>query len=113
QSARQCNRRRQEDDVMTSNPLPPQVQQYVGRFVARRRRLSLFKTVAIAIAFTLVWMLAWCVVDRLLALPANMRMALLGVNLLAVVVLLFRPVRDAIRGEVRWIDAADQIEQHN
>ena len=97
----------------TAANLPASLRSYVCDFVARRRRVALFRAAGLAVAFALGWTLAWCLVDRLLQLPGPVRLALLTLNLAAVVALVFRPVADAFRRDVRWAEAAADIERRD
>ena len=80
--------------------LPVEVRSYLDRFAARRRWQEGLRAVGIAVAATVVWTLAWCMIDRLVALPAVVRAVVLAVNVGAVATLLARPAR-------RWIAGPD------
>jgi len=99
--------------MTTLSALPTPVRRYIAGFVERRRRLALLRAGGVAAAFFLVWMLAWCIVDRLTALPAAVRCTLLVVGLAAVVVVLFRPLRAVLANRIDWVAAAAEIESRN
>src|SRR6184192_2916925 len=90
--------------------LPPPVRSYIVDFVARKRRMVMLKMVGVAVVLTLGWMLLWCVVDRVVALPAGVRLLLLTGNAAVVAGLLYRPVRETLRRDVDWLDATADIE---
>src|SRR5437899_3006505 len=80
--------------------LPIEIQVYLDRFAWRRRWQEIVRAAGIAVAGTAIWVLAWCLIDRLLALPAGVRAVVLAANVGFVVTILARPVR-------RWIRASD------
>lgn len=82
-------------------------------FDARARRLALLRAVGIAGSVFVLWMLACCGIDRLLQLPSTIRLSLLATGVLAVTVLLAKPLRRALRRRVDWAEAADRIERHS
>src|SRR5215213_3471799 len=82
--------------------LPAEVRSYLDRFAARRRWQEGLRAVGIAVAVTIGWTLACCMVDRLLALPAVVRAVALAVNVGAVARILARPAR-------RWLAGRDDV----
>jgi len=93
--------------------LPPPVRSYIVDFVARKRRMVMLKMVGVSVGLTLGWMLVWCVVDRVVALPAGVRLLLLTGNAAVVAGLLYRPVRETLRRDVDWLDATADIESRS
>jgi hypothetical protein len=93
--------------------LPPAVHNYVNGFVTRRRRIDALGAIGVALSFAFVWMLWWSLLDRFFQFPQNVRAALLGLNLLAVTIICWRPMRALIRREMSWPMVSLQIEQRN
>jgi hypothetical protein len=93
--------------------LPPAVHNYVNGFVTRQRRIEALRAIGVALSFSAVWMLWWSLLDRFFQLPQNVRAALLGLNLLAVIVICWRPMRALIRREMSWPVVSMQIERRN
>lgn len=96
-----------------ADTLPPDIREYLAVFAARRQRLSLLKAGGSAIAFALVWILAWCVVDRLAALPTWIRLTLLCGGVLGVLVILAWPLWLIVRRRKDWVDAAEAVERQS
>jgi hypothetical protein len=84
---------------MTAIPaqLPSEVRSYLHRFAARCRWQRLLGAAGLATCVTLVWVVAWCVVDRVIALHWTARLTVLMVNVAAVIMLLARPVGTLLR----------------
>ena len=80
--------------------LPVEVRDYLDRFAARRRWQEGTRALGIAVTVTIGWMLLWCLLDRLVALPAVVRAVVLAVNVGAVAGILARPAR-------RWASGSD------
>ena len=78
-------------------PLPEPIARYIDRFVARRRLIRLLRGVARVALVTIVWTLAWCVVDRLLALTPAARAMLLAANVAIGTGILVRPLLAMLR----------------
>src|SRR5688500_7883668 len=93
--------------------LPPGVRSYVQDFDVRARRLSLLRAVGLASAVFVLWMLCCCVADRFGQFPTQVRLGLLAAGALAATVILFRPLRNAMRDDVDWVATAASIERHN
>ncbi|HTL29148.1 MAG TPA: hypothetical protein VL282_08005, partial [Tepidisphaeraceae bacterium] len=93
--------------------LPPAVHDYVNGFVTRRRRIDALRALGVALSFAAVWMLWWAMIDRFFQLPQNARTALLALDLLAMVVICWRPMKALIRREMSWQRVAMQIERRN
>src|SRR5436190_1635196 len=91
--------------VRMSNPaiIPPAIRRYLRRHILRRRAIALLRSVAMACIAASVWMLAWALVDRLLPLPAAIRVSLLTIVVVAIVWILFRPIRRALLPRFDWI----------
>ena len=83
---------------MSSITLPIPVHEYLERFAARKRWQAAARAVGIAVTGTLAWMLLWCFIDRLLALPAMVRAVALAANVGFIAAVLARPVRQWITG---------------
>lgn len=94
-------------------PLPPTVQSYVSDFVARARRLSLWRAAGRAVAFVLAVALLTCVVDRYTQLPAWARAGAFATALLGAFLILLRPLHAALRRQVDWVHSAYEIEEHS
>src|SRR3954470_18223046 len=92
--------------------LPPQIRRFVGAYVRRRRRIALTVAAALCMCFALAWILAWAVVDRLLALSVPVRFALLACIISGIAVLLSRPLLALVRRRTDWSVAAAQIERN-
>ncbi len=90
--------------------LPNPIRLFLADFVARRRRLALAKSSALALAAGLAILLLACMADRLFKLPGAVRAVLLVGDLAVVVMILRRPILDALRGHANWIEAAGQVE---
>jgi hypothetical protein len=60
--------------------LPPHTLAYVRGFARRRAAQLLLRRAGLAALVTIVWAVAWCLVDRALALPAGARLTLLLIN---------------------------------
>jgi hypothetical protein len=89
---------------------PPALADFVQRFVARSRQLRALQAAGIALAFLFTWTLLWCLLDRLLPLPAWIRAALLLIEFAAAMTLLMRPIAKLLTRDVPWHRAAAAIE---
>jgi len=98
---------------MTMIDLPPDLREYVGAFSARRRRLALVRAVALATTVAIVIVLASCLVDRLAALSAPVRLALLVLNGVVVALVLWRPIRQCMRRDVDFLYESRAIERRD
>ena len=96
---------------MANMVLPVAVQQYVRRFVARRRALDLVRAGGLSLVVFLLIFIASCLLDRWLALAGGVRLALLLGNGLAFVLILLRPLRRVLHSRVDWMQAAEEIEK--
>ena len=93
------------------NPsLPPALQTFLHDFIARRRRLAVIKATALAIAAALAIALLACIADRFFKLPGSLRGVLLLADFAAVVLILRRPMTEALATHAHWVEAARQIE---
>mgnify|MGYP001552255306 CR=1 FL=1 len=90
--------------------LPIPIRTFLADFVGRRRRLALVKAGALAVATGLAILLLACTADRFFHLPRWVRAILLLFDLAAVVLILRRPVVEALRGRADWIEAVGQVE---
>ncbi len=82
-------------------------------YVARRRRIELLRGAGLAVAFAVAWMLTVALVDRLIPLPGFVRLILAIINVGAVVMILFVPLRAMILHGFDWHAAAAQIERRD
>ncbi|MGA2498695.1 MAG: hypothetical protein ABSH20_13200 [Tepidisphaeraceae bacterium] len=96
---------------MRSVVLPVEVQQYVRRFVARRRTLELVRAGGMSLAVFLAVFVISCLLDRWAGLAPGIRLALLLGNALAFVLILVRPLRRVLHSRVDWLQAAGEIER--
>src|SRR5437763_13024544 len=66
----------------TSNvqPLPRELEEFLRRTSARRRRLRALAACGVAASITMIWAAAWCVLDRIVPLPREVRLAVLLIN---------------------------------
>ena len=78
--------------MTTARQLPSSIRTGIAAYVARRRRLTLVRAVGIAAAFMLVWMLMWCVVDRLLPLGGGVRLTVLLLGIFGAAAIVIRPL---------------------
>jgi hypothetical protein len=92
--------------------LPPSIRSYLDDFVVRRRRVALARAAGIALAAFLVWMLAWCVIDRFAHLPAGVRLAALVVGIVAAVVQI-GPALLAFHRPIDCVAAAEEVERQD
>ena len=66
---------------------------------------------ALALLLGCTLIVAW--VDRFVALPASARVILLVLELTGAALLLARPLQEALRRRVDWVEASEQIERRN
>ena len=64
--------------AMTTMSMPIPVRDCVRRFIARQRLLALVRAIGLAAAFAIAFGIAACLADRLLRLPAPIRIVLLA-----------------------------------
>lgn len=93
--------------------LPVSVLRYVRMFVIRRRLAALATGACRAAAAGICFMLAACLLDRMLRLPSEARMALLAANVLAAAWPLSGPVLRLLRWRIDWLEAARLLEREN
>ncbi len=93
--------------------LPPAVRSYVHGYVVRGRRLALLRRLGFALSVLLVWAMLCCGADRLLQLPAGVRLAALLAGAAAVAAIVARPLRRWLGGQADWVAAAQEIERQN
>ena len=92
--------------------LPLLVQRYLGDFVRRWRRLVVLRAAGWALAVLMLWILAACLADRVLQLPALVRLALLPLGSTAAIYTGVRRIR-TLRGPIDWVAMAGVIEAHD
>ncbi|HEY2586377.1 MAG TPA: hypothetical protein VGI81_11490 [Tepidisphaeraceae bacterium] len=92
--------------------LPPTIRSYLDDFVARRRRVALARAAGIALAAFLIWMLAWCVVDRFAHLPGGVRLAALFVGIVAAAARI-APALLALHRQIDCVAAAEEAERQD
>jgi hypothetical protein len=99
--------------MSSATSLPPNLATYVAEFVTRARKQAILRATGQAAAVFFGWALACCMADRVLQLPPWARLGALAVGLLAVIVILARPLRVLLRRRVDWAEAAATVERHN
>ena len=99
--------------IGTITNLPPSVHDYVNGFVTRQRRIDAIRALGVALSFASVWILWWALIDRFFQLPQNARAAMFGLNLIAIGVICWRPMKALIRREMSWPIVSMQIERRN
>lgn len=92
---------------------PPPLRSYVSDFVARDRRVCFVRTLGICAALALACLLTVCVADRLLALPAWARLALLVASIAGALFPIARLIWRTAGGAVDWVAVAMQIESRD
>lgn len=90
--------------------LLPSIEQYLRRFVLRRRRLTAMRAGALALLLANVWLLAFAVVDRFYALPSTARAVMLLSLLIIVLQMIRQPLAALLRRRIDWRAAAEQLE---
>lgn len=81
------------------------------RFVVARRRAATIRRVAQVLMFTMIWLIAWGLVDRFVSLTAAARIGLLA-GLVAIWAIFLKEVIPAVlRRSIDWQAAARQMEQ--
>jgi hypothetical protein len=93
--------------------LPPAVRSYVQGYVARGRRLALVRRAGFALTVLLFWAILCCGVDRLIQLPAALRLAALLAGATAVIAIMTGPLRRWLGEQPDWIAVAQEIERQN
>ena len=93
--------------------LPDSVHAYVSDFVARGRRMAMWRGAGLALAVFVGWGLACCLLDRVFHFSSAVRVVLLGVGLSAAALILARPARALLRRRLDWLEAAVEVERHN
>lgn len=96
--------------AMIVTQLPDAIERHLARFGRRRRAQRIVRAAGVAVIVTLIWAALWCLVDRVVALPASVRMALVIVNAVAIVLLLARPILAALRAH-DWVRLARDVER--
>ncbi len=101
--------------ALMSDPsiIPISMRRCLSSYVARRRRVALLRRLGMACAFAMLWLLVVATLDRLVPLPTFVRLGLLILNLVVVVILLFRPVRAMLSRRFDRHAAAAQIERRD
>jgi hypothetical protein len=90
--------------------LPREIDIYLSRFVLRRRMQRAIGALGRAAVFTLVWVALWCLLDRLIGLPAIVRAIGLITNIACVVAMIVRPILAMVQ-RINATDAALEIER--
>src|SRR5215207_3228579 len=93
--------------------LPPAIRSYVGRYVRRLRRLTLWRAAGRALAFAVAAALASCAADRMWQLPAWGRGGLLLLTLAVALTIVARPAVAFLRRRIDWSATASDIEAHS
>jgi hypothetical protein len=93
--------------------LPPPIRRFLGEYAAGVRRARLARAALWALAAILTGALIACIIDRLFTLPSISRLTLLCVELGIALVLVARPLRNALRRKLDWIEASEQVERHD
>jgi hypothetical protein len=86
---------------------------YLRRFIQRRRRVAAVRAISLAIMLSLLWLLAWGVVDRFLSLLALVRMfnlLLLGAIAAWIV---HQPLSAWLDRRIDWLAAARQLDRRD
>jgi hypothetical protein len=95
----------------SATPLPQPIADYINRFVARRRTQRLLRAAVRALLFSIVWMLAWCAIDRFVTLDSGARAIALGLNIAIITLILIRPMLAMLRRRADVNIAAAEIER--
>lgn len=98
----------------TSAPeLPTTIKSFIAAFDSLRRKRTFWRALGLSACFSVVWILACCLADRLLKLNTDVRLALLVLHAVAVVLILAMPTWRMLRRRIDWMDAAEQIESRD
>ena len=95
---------------MTSAQLPLPIASYLTSFSRQRRAQRVVWRFGLATLFTLIWAMAWCVIDRLSGLSSWTRAAALLINAIVIVAIVARPLV-RIFGRTNFIAAANETER--
>src|SRR5207253_9068925 len=98
------------DMTAAAIPIPAPIRTYVSGYVHRRRWLRFVRATGRAVLFTFAWATACCGIDRLVALPSDVRFVLLLVNAVAAV-LIVAPVIASMLHQPDFRAAAREIER--
>src|SRR3954447_10688226 len=93
--------------------IPIELQRYLRRYVARARRVMAARAVGVGVAFALLWLLLWALVDRLVPMHSGVGGALLLPDLCIVAMLRAHPLWRLITPRVEWTLAAAAIERRD
>ena len=93
--------------------LPPPIRDYLARYVRRRRRHAMLRACGLATCFILAWGLGCCMIDRVVALAAAARFAMLAAGAVGAAIVVFRPLVYWLSRDVNWRTAAAEIERHD
>ncbi len=91
--------------------LPRPIRDFLGRFVARQRRIALGRALGLATGFSLAWLFTQCMADRLLHLSSAARAAWLASNLLSAVAIVAGPLARLFSRRFDPLSAAHQVER--
>ena len=92
--------------TVVARQLPSALQNYLHRYELRHQWQRVVRRVGLALFVTIVWGMAWCFVDRLIALPPIARVLLLGVNIAAACAIIGRGVIRLLL-PIDWIHWSD------
>src|SRR5579859_2029027 len=97
--------------VMTAPPtLPAPIRSLLSRFVVRHRWMTLIRNSGYALVMFALWMLIWCLIDRLVHLPALARGVLLAAGIGGFCYLTMRAFQYWLR-HPDWVAVAERIER--
>src|SRR5437868_506807 len=82
--------------------IPQSIRRYVQSYVAKRRRVALIRSVGLAAAIAILWLLFWAIFDRLLPMPSAIRSMLLLANICLFAWTLARPIRAMLTRRFDW-----------
>jgi hypothetical protein len=97
------------------NLLPPAIRDYLAALAARRQRLSLLRAVGSAISLALAHAIAFCVIDRVIRLPGEVRLVSLMANVTIAILIVARPLWHWARGPAAsdWIATSELAERQD
>jgi hypothetical protein len=98
---------------MPPTQLRPAIAAYIRDFVARRRRVRAVRALATAVLLAVLWVMSWGMIDRLIGLPAGLRVVLLGSFMWTIAAVLARPLGALLRERIDWRFAAEQMERRD
>ncbi|HLL90203.1 MAG TPA: hypothetical protein VK324_12960, partial [Tepidisphaeraceae bacterium] len=90
--------------------LPSSLRALLDDVARRQRRVAVARGAGAAVALSIAWVLAWCVADRLLHLPAWTRAIALGLNVLGITAVSVVAVRRWVAGGTDYVAVSRAIE---